>query len=178
MNIFDRDDIAEGDQEVWIVYKILRGHMEDVYDLSWSLDSQFLVSGSVDNKAIVWDVNKQRNIAIHEHKGFVQGVAYDPLNKFIATLSTDRHFCVFDIQTKKNVQRISKAVLPLAESHPMHGKSSRLFHDDTMQTFYRRLSFSPDGNLIVAPAGVFEIENSEAKPINTTYIFTRSCLKQ
>lgn len=176
--MFDRDDIAEGDKEVWIVYKILRGHMEDVYDLSWSLDSQFLVSGSVDNKAIVWDVNKQKNTAILEHKGFVQGVAFDPLNKFIATLSTDRHFCVFDIQTKKNLQRISKAVLPLAENHPMFGKNVRLFHDDTLQTFYRRLSFSPDGNLIVAPAGIFEIENSMTKPINTTYVFTRNCLKQ
>ena len=38
--------------------KILRGHLEDIYDLSWSCDSCQVVTGSVDNSAIVWDVQK------------------------------------------------------------------------------------------------------------------------
>jgi chromatin assembly factor 1 subunit B len=175
-NLFD--DTEEGDKEVWCVFKMLRAHMEDIYDLSWSFDSLFLVSGSVDNKAIIWDVQKQKNLGMLEHKGFVQGVAYDPLSKYVATLSSDRHFCVFDIQSKKKVQGLSKAVLPLPKSHEMFEKPTRLFHDDTLQTFYRRLTFSPDGNLIVAPAGCFEIDGSTAKPVNTTYIFIRMDLKQ
>ena len=52
------DDVSECDKEVWLTHKILRGHMEDVYDLSWSSDSQFLISGSVDNTAMVWDIEK------------------------------------------------------------------------------------------------------------------------
>jgi len=35
-----------------------RSHLEDVYDISWSSDSQLLLSGSVDNTAILWDVKK------------------------------------------------------------------------------------------------------------------------
>ena len=35
-----------------------RGHIEDVYDLSWSPDGSNLISGSVDNSAIIWDVMK------------------------------------------------------------------------------------------------------------------------
>lgn len=71
--------------------KTLRGHLEDVYDLSWSLDSLNLISGSVDNTAIVWDVKKGKSKAIlNDHKSFVQGVAWDPKNKFVATLSSDR----------------------------------------------------------------------------------------
>lgn len=35
-----------------------RGHIEDVYDLSWTNDGNFLVSGSVDNTAIMWDIQK------------------------------------------------------------------------------------------------------------------------
>lgn len=71
--------------------KTLRGHLEDVYDLCWSADSLALISGSVDNTAIVWDVKKGKHKAIlSDHKGFVQGVAWDPKNKFLATLSTDR----------------------------------------------------------------------------------------
>ena len=27
---------------------------------------------------------------LNDHKSFVQGVAWDPLNEFVATLSTDR----------------------------------------------------------------------------------------
>lgn len=27
---------------------------------------------------------------LSDHKGFVQGVAWDPLNKYVATLSSDR----------------------------------------------------------------------------------------
>lgn len=85
------DDTNDNDKEVWITLKVLRGHMEDIYDLSWSPNSMYLVSGSVDNSAIMWDVNKGKSIAIlNDHKGFVQGVSWDPKNKYIATLSTDR----------------------------------------------------------------------------------------
>lgn len=77
--------------EQWNLWKVLRGHIEDVYDLSWSPDSNFLVSGSVDNTAILWDIQKGRSAGIiSDHKGFVQGVSWDPSNQYICTLSTDR----------------------------------------------------------------------------------------
>ncbi|XP_053675533.1 chromatin assembly factor 1 subunit B [Anopheles nili] len=172
------DSTSDQDKETWLTLKILRGHMEDVYDLSWSANSQFLISGSVDNTAIVWDVARGKNQAIlQEHKGFVQGVAWDPKNKYLATLSTDRNFRVYDVQSKRVVARCTKCTLPVPQSHPLRDKTVRLFHDDTLQTFFRRLSFSPDGNLIVTPSGVAEIEGVP-KPLNTTYIFTRNSFKQ
>ncbi|XP_052896008.1 chromatin assembly factor 1 subunit B [Anopheles moucheti] len=176
LNILDTTN--DQDKETWLTLKILRGHMEDVYDLSWSANSQFLISGSVDNTAIVWDVQRGKNQAIlQEHKGFVQGVAWDPQNKYLATLSTDRSFRVYDVQTKRVVSRCNKCVLPVPEAHPLRDKTVRLFHDDTLQTFFRRLCFSPDGNLIVTPSGVAEIEGVP-KPLNTTYIFARNSLRQ
>ncbi|XP_053662635.1 chromatin assembly factor 1 subunit B [Anopheles marshallii] len=176
LNILDTTN--EQDKETWLTMKILRGHMEDVYDLSWSANSQFLISGSVDNTAIVWDVQRGKNQAIlQEHKGFVQGVAWDPQNKYLATLSTDRSFRVYDAQTKRVVSRCNKCVLPVPQAHPLRDKTVRLFHDDTLQTFFRRLCFSPDGNLIVTPSGVAEIEGVP-KPLNTTYIFSRNSLRQ
>ena len=42
----------------WHLAVYYRSHLEDVYDLSWSPDSRFLISGSVDNSAIMWDVKK------------------------------------------------------------------------------------------------------------------------
>ena len=41
--------------EHWSMAATLKGHTEDVLDLAWSPDSRHLLSGSVDNTAIVWD---------------------------------------------------------------------------------------------------------------------------
>jgi len=51
---------TEKDKESWISWKVLRGHLQDVYDISWSPDSAFIVSGSVDNTALLWDVDKRK----------------------------------------------------------------------------------------------------------------------
>lgn len=42
-----------------------RGHIEDVYDICWTRDGNFMVSGSVDNTAIMWDINK--GLWLHTH---------------------------------------------------------------------------------------------------------------
>ncbi|GAB0098158.1 chromatin assembly factor 1 subunit B [Sergentomyia squamirostris] len=176
VNILDSEN--DQDKEIWMTFKILRGHLEDVYDLAWSPSDLHLISGSVDNTAIVWDVQKGKTMAIlNDHKGFVQGVAWDPANKYLATLSTDRYFRIFDVNTRKVISRNGKCQLPVPPDHPLHGKIMRIFHDDTLQTFFRRLSFSPDGELVVAPAGVAEVDEGQ-KSLNTTLIYTRNSLKQ
>lgn len=80
-----------------------------MYDICWSPDSLFLISGSVDNTAILWDLNKGKSLGIlDDQKNFVQGVAWDPDNKYVATMSSDRTCRVYDIKTKKVVSRSSK----------------------------------------------------------------------
>lgn len=155
--------------------------MEDVYDLSWSPDSLSLVSGSVDNSAMIWNVETGKSQAIlNDHKGFVQGVAWDPASKYIATMCTDRYMRVFDSETKRIVSRSNKCLLPVPETCELYGKITRLYHDDTLQTFYRRLCFSPDSELLVTPAGMCdqESQNVATKPLNFSYIYTRQSLKQ
>lgn len=61
------------DKEVWIVLKVLRGHKEDIYDICWSPDDCKLLSGSIDNTAIIWDFSKGKiDKILTDHKGFVQ----------------------------------------------------------------------------------------------------------
>jgi len=61
-------------------------------------------------------------------------------------------------------------------------KSVRMFHSaETMKTFFRRLDFSPDGLLLIAPAGCWEnasgaTESGPSAAINTSYVFCRSNL--
>ncbi|EEC20226.1 chromatin assembly factor I P60 subunit, putative [Ixodes scapularis] len=56
------------------------------------------------------------------------------------------------------------------------GKASRLFYDDTLKSFCRRLAFSPDGELLVTPCGI--IEHEEGKVTNTVYVFARTNLSE
>ena len=50
-------------KENWVVYKMIRFHLDDVYDLSWSPCGQFLLSGSVDNSAIISNVHKNSKVS-------------------------------------------------------------------------------------------------------------------
>jgi len=96
-------------KENWFSFKTFRGHLEDILDLSWSRDSSLIISGSIDNSVVVWDVATGNKVAIlKEPKGFVQGVAYDPLGVMYACLSTDRTLRIFSASKNKCVDTISK----------------------------------------------------------------------
>lgn len=89
-NLADENDLE--DQEVWAVAGMLRSHVGDIYDLAWSPDSSMIITGSIDNIIRIWDVKKQRLMReIQEHSHYVQGVAWDPRGRFIASQSCDRY---------------------------------------------------------------------------------------
>ncbi|KAK9884754.1 hypothetical protein WA026_007603 [Henosepilachna vigintioctopunctata] len=168
-NIPSLDDVTD-DKETWNVSKILRGHKEDIYDLCWSPNGLKLLSGSIDNSAILWDIKSGKSEQIMtDHKGFVQGVAWDPKSQYIATVSTDRICRIYDSIGKHVKARISKGPIPVSKDHPLYGKDVKYFHDDTFKSFFRRLCFSPDGNLLIVPSG--HIVPDEGKPLSCTHIF-------
>ncbi|XP_076015331.1 chromatin assembly factor 1 subunit B-like [Genypterus blacodes] len=172
--LFQEDEDAQHNKESWSVFKTLRGHIEDVYDICWTRDGNSMVSGSVDNTAIMWDVNKgQKLCMLNDHKSYVQGVTWDPLGQYVATLSCDRVMRVYSAHTKKKAFCVSKM------SSGPHGegevKQYRMFHDDSMRSFFRRLSFTPDGSFLLAPAGCVEAGENVT---NTTFIFSRKSLKR
>lgn len=157
---------------------MLRGHKEDVYDISWSPDETKLLSGSIDNTAILWNVQNGKNeLILKDHKGFVQGCAWDPQGQLIATLSSDRVCRIFNATGKKLQARIVKGKLPVSESHHLFDKEVKYFHDDTFKSYFRRLCFSPDGNMLITPSGCVETEDCK-KAFYATYIFTLNSLSE
>ncbi|XP_059822210.1 chromatin assembly factor 1 subunit B [Hypanus sabinus] len=169
-NLFEED--IQLNKENWTVHKTLRGHIEDVYDICWTTDGNHMVSGSVDNTAIMWDIIKGIKLSIfNEHKSYVQGVTWDPLGQYIATLSCDRVMRVYSTQTKKVAFNVSK----MSAGCDGETKSYRIFHDDGMKSFFRRLTFTPDGSLLLTPAGCVEAGENVT---NTTYVFSRKNLKR
>lgn len=63
-DIFDAEN---ENKEHWTCVRMLRLHINDVCDLSWSPDSQYLISGSVDNTAVLWNVNSGRTVVFCFH---------------------------------------------------------------------------------------------------------------
>ena len=225
-----------------------------------------------------------RQIAEHQH--YVQGVAWDPLNEYIATQSSDRSVAIYTLKTKEGTftldnrdeepkkigmnmkmdlpgRRISShspappdmgfrpqlsrdpsgeaigspipscpgtptsialpmnppstishsrrssvgaaspamsmrrsaspapslplpAVMPMEASPKPYAvglgvKNASIYANDTLKSFFRRLTFTPDGSLLFTPAGQYQTQqkghDESAKTmyevINTVYIYTR-----
>ena len=54
--------------------------MEDIYDLQWSPDGNNLISGSVDNSAIIWDVVKGMCMALTVLMRNFNHLNYEPVS--------------------------------------------------------------------------------------------------
>eukprot|EP00117_Sycon_ciliatum_P018458 scpid74978/ scgid17061/ Chromatin assembly factor 1 subunit B; Chromatin assembly factor I p60 subunit len=163
-------------KEHWVHHKMMRrGHREDVYDLSWARDSATLLSASIDNTAILWDVSKGEPLkCFSDAQHYVQGVSVDPLGDFLVTMSSDRCLRIFGAKSYKRMFEVSKQPQPItsapASPSAPASKPPKLFSEGT-NTFFRRLAFSPDGALLVVPCGRYEGGN-------TTFIFARNNLSR
>ena len=88
--------------EHWRTIARLRRHQDDVYDLCWSPNGSQLLSGSVDNSAIVWSMASHSPVqVIKDHKSYVQGVAWSARGSQLLTLSADRTARVYNLKHKK-----------------------------------------------------------------------------
>lgn len=179
-----QDDDAK---ESWVPRHILNMLLE-VYDLSWSPDAAFLAAGSMDNTTRIFSASGNRLCELTDHSHYVQGVAWDPQNEYLATQSADRTLQLYRWENGEMVPlakhcrvelptaKLSVAGKELDTAHPSEpslGRRTYLFHLEALQSFFRRLAFSPDGALLVAPLGVFR---EEPDLLETAYVFVRSGL--
>lgn len=82
---------------------------------------------------------------------------------------------MFNTENYKLFSKCDKAV-PLGKKGEGEETKIRLFHDDTLKSFFRRLSFSPDGQILVTSSGITETVDDQSKNkllINVSYIFAR-----
>lgn len=79
------------------------------------------------------------------------------------------------------------AVKPSSSPKPQTGpKSMYLYHNEALLSFFRRLSFSTDGSLLLAPAGQYKAGMSNGhefttkgdEPQNTVFVYTRAGLNK
>ncbi|CAN8067658.1 unnamed protein product [Agarophyton chilense] len=139
--------LMENGKERWIRSATLRAHVQDVLDLAWSRDGTKLVSASVDNAIMIWDVKNPTKspVTLRNHANFVQGISIDPFSRLIASLGNDRTMRVFTSNATNWYQ-----VAYLSNVH-----DRKLFMDDArFKNCFRRLGWSPDGSVVACPSGV------------------------
>ncbi|EJU01234.1 WD40 repeat-like protein [Dacryopinax primogenitus] len=74
----------------------------EIYDLVWSPSGEYILAGSTDNVARIFNVSSGSCIKeLVEHSHYVQGVAWDPLNEYIATQSSDRTVHVHSVSVRR-----------------------------------------------------------------------------
>lgn len=87
----DEEEEKLHEKEFWKEKRMIVATKQAIYDLAWSPDGRYIVAGSTDNLAQVFSVIDGSCVhQIQDHSHFVQGVAWDPLNEYLATQSSDR----------------------------------------------------------------------------------------
>ncbi|KAF2089093.1 Hira-domain-containing protein [Saccharata proteae CBS 121410] len=137
--------------ENWRVLRRLIGHDNDVQDLGWSYDSTILVSVGLDSKIVVWSGHTFEKLkTINSHQSHVKGITFDPANKYFATASDDRTIKIFQFTspppTASSQDQVNNFTLAKTIVNP--------FVSSPLSTYFRRCSWSPDGNHIAAANAV------------------------
>ncbi len=166
-----------------------RGSTADIYDIAWSPCGQYIVSGSIDNTTRIWGIDAKCHHVLPHHTNYVQGVAWDPLGDYIATQSSDRTILVYKYEIKNGKfilgkpAKITKLAPP--PNQPNEGqkvhKDFRMFHDENLNSFFRRLSFSADGAFLLAPSGLHRTSSTASGKNageNTVYLFARNTINR
>ncbi|KAE8226502.1 hypothetical protein CF319_g906 [Tilletia indica] len=92
------DDSGSYEKEHWRVRTMTRPTNAEIYDLAWSPAGEQLIVGGTDFALRVISASDGSILReISEHCHHIQGVAWDPLNEYLATQSSDRSVHVHSI---------------------------------------------------------------------------------
>ncbi|RCK64887.1 Chromatin assembly factor 1 subunit p60 [Candida viswanathii] len=169
----DEEDIKES----WKVVGTIRSSTSEIMDLAWSPSGSYIATGSMDNVLRMYQLKSDNDKvsgtltqSLSNHSHYIQGVYWDPLDQYIVSQSADRSMNVYLIEHP------SAATMELRFRHKFFKFGNLyLYYPETLQSFFRRLCFSPDGSILVTPAG-FEESSTSDTPNNVLYIYSRTSL--
>ena len=134
----------------------LAGHRDRVVAAAFSPDSSVVVTGSLDDCALTWDVATGRKRAEVCHDGDVLAASYAPNGRAFATASSDGTVRIWDTQTADLVRILS-------------GHADRVVS----------VAFSNDGQLLLSASwdGTVKLWHAESGALRHTVRYPRRVLK-
>jgi WD40 repeat protein/serine/threonine protein kinase len=147
----------------------LEGHSFPITSVAFSPDGSTALSGSLDNRVILWDIEQGTPSELIGHKNVVNAVAFSPDGKRAISGAQDNLMILWDLETKEFIRKLSRhngAVTDVA-FHPdgtmavsASGDSTLILWDlDTGQPIHvldhgnsdvLSVAFSPDGSLLLS----------------------------
>lgn len=95
------------------VRRVLKGHSNKVYSLSWSADNRSLVTASQDGKLIVWDpMTADKEYAITLRSAWVMTCAYSPSQKLVASGGLDNTCSIYDLAEVDSAMEATRSGIP------------------------------------------------------------------
>ena len=153
-------DEEEENEENWQPICIHRtgDGTSDLYDLAWHPNLPFLAVASTDNSIhfLQFHESSTGNFGgslklvkvVKDHQHFVQGIAWDPFGQFCASASCDRSFKIMMTPISNSASAIKMSVTSLGK---LKGGE-----DEGLVSFFRRLSFTTDGGILILPGFIDE----------------------
>ncbi|EAL87497.1 chromatin assembly factor 1 subunit B, putative [Aspergillus fumigatus Af293] len=211
----DRSD----DKETWRVKHMCRSSGAEIYDLAWSPDGVFIITGSMDNIARIYNAQTDCGaFALRSRSGLGSSErirCYSVIGSICPYLQLeDKGWPIYvnvsrevpqngsSSQTRRSSFGSSPSIrrsaspapsLPLPAVKPLEVaspnvlggltiKNANIYANETFTSFFRRLTFTPDGSLLFTPAGQYKTTHVPATDptkttdeiINTVYIYTRA----
>ena len=158
--------------------KELSGHKRDITDLSWSpFNYDYLLSSSVDNYVILWDISKDEDCLVEKfkHDDYVTCIQFSPVNdRIFATGCFDKYVRIYDI---KNINNCDKEKHNFRES--IAQCSSIKINDSlTLTERITSMAFYPDGTQLAIGTISGKINIYDYDSLNNTIRFNHKFKSQ
>jgi len=155
--------------------KVLKSHTNVVLDLSFSQDGRYLISGSGDTTAKIWDVSEnftlKDTIAFHSNVVYAVRIIQKGSRYFAVTAGYDNQIALYDMQkrevvksqrSKYNLQFLAIAdnlfngriaVCGVGKEITIYDFNLKFIKKVKSETVPTGLAYSPNGKLLIAGAG-------------------------
>jgi WD40 repeat protein/cytochrome c-type biogenesis protein CcmH/NrfG len=86
----------------------LQGHSDNVLSAAFSADGRYLVTGSWDETAIVWELKSgQKSQTLQGHRGVVLSAAFSADGRYLVTASVDHTAMIWEVKSGQKWQTLS-----------------------------------------------------------------------